>query len=72
MIKPVFKKVEKTLAWMCGSEDKIYTLERTRGGSYVITCNGITARICSDCDGAESMDILMAMAALDQSSDKSP
>ncbi len=58
-------QLKRTLAWVSGSNGNVYTLVLNYGGSCVITCGGVVVRNCRLLNPAESMEILMAMAAAD-------
>ena len=58
-------QIEKTLAWVCGSDGNVYALIVDQHGCYAVTRGGVRVRSCKGCDGGRSMEILMAMASAD-------
>ncbi len=69
--EPVLEEqIEKSLGWVRGSQGNIFALVLKNDESYAITCNGKVVRICSACNAASAMEIMMATAALDQPIDE--
>ncbi len=58
-------QLKRTLAWVCGSKGNFYALVLKISGTCVITCGGVVVRNCGPMNAAESMEVLMAMAAAD-------
>ncbi len=58
-------QIEKTLAWVCGSDGNVYALILDQHGCYAVTRGGVRVRSCKGCNGGRSMEILMAMASAD-------
>ncbi len=58
-------EIEKTLAWVCGSDGNVYALILDDHGCYAVARDGVTVRSCKGCDGGRAMEILMAMASAD-------
>ncbi len=58
-------QLKRTLAWICGSNGNVYALVLNHSGYCMITCGGVVVRNCRLLNAAESMEILIEMAAAD-------